>query len=875
MSALGPTTEATDGEAATDGQEARPASTTSVATVTDDGPEARGGSAPRLQAERPHLPDAAATDRVTALFAAMTLEEKTAQLVGYWLDQNGVVAPMQGEMAAAQDGTTLADITRHGIGQFTRVYGTRPVEPDERAAWLWAEQRRLKRETRLGIPALVHEECLTGLAAWKAATFPTPLAWGAAFDPDLVEQVGAAIGDSMRRLGVHQGLAPVLDVIRDPRWGRVDECIGEDPYLVGTVGTAYVRGLQSAGVDATLKHFLGYSASQAGRNHAPVHAGPREVADVFLPPFEMALRDGGARSVMNSYAEVDGVPVAADPELLTGLLRDRLGFDGTVVADYFSVAFLEVMHGVAADRGEAAALALAAGIDVELPTGDAYLAPLVERVRSGAVDEALVDRAVLRVLRQKERLGLLDPNVFEDDAPTGIDLDTPRHQALARQLAARSLVLLRNEAGGGAAGGAAAAVGGATVVAADRAAVDGGASGVPVLPIRAGSSVAVIGPNADRAEALQGCYSFANHVLAAHPDLPLGFAIPTVREALADALGHAAVRFAGGCAVTGDDRSGIADAVAAARASDVAVVVVGDQAGLFGRGTVGEGNDTDSLDLPGVQRELVEAVVATGTPTVVVLLTGRPYALGWALDGEGPLPAAVVQAFFPGEGGGLAIADLLIGVTAPSGRLPVSLPRAAGAQPYTYLHPRLGGPSDVTSADSTPVRPFGFGLGYTTFAYEDLTVDDSVPTGGSFTACVTVRNTGDRDGEDVVQLYGHDVAASVTRPLVQLLGYARVTVPAGASVRVRFDVPVQRFAFSDRALRRVVEPGDVQVWVASHAAASRPGGAVHTDGIVAVGRGAGPASLPGSATERAVVRVTGPVREVLPTDRRTVTAGVA
>ncbi|MFJ4222458.1 glycoside hydrolase family 3 N-terminal domain-containing protein [Curtobacterium luteum] len=814
------------------------------------------------------MSDAAASDRVTTLLAAMTLEEKTAQLVGYWLDQNGVVAPMQGEMAAAQDGSTLADITRHGLGQFTRVYGTRPVEPDERAAWLWAEQRRLKRETRLGIPALVHEECLTGLAAWKAATFPTPLAWGAAFDPDLVEQVGTAIGDSMRRLGVHQGLAPVLDVIRDPRWGRVDECIGEDPYLVGTVGTAYVRGLQSAGVDATLKHFLGYSASQAGRNHAPVHAGPREVADVFLPPFEMALRDGGARSVMNSYAEVDGVPVAADPELLTGLLRDRLGFDGTVVADYFSVAFLEVMHGVAADRGEAAALALAAGIDVELPTGDAYLAPLVERVRSGAVDEAVVDRAVLRVLRQKERLGLLDPDVFEDDAPTGIDLDTPRHQALARQLAARSLVLLRNEAGGG---GAAAA--------ADDASVDGGgapvADGAPVLPIRAGSSVAVIGPNADRAEALQGCYSFANHVLAAHPDLPLGFAIPTVREALADALGHAAVRFAGGCAVTGDDRSGIADAVAVARASDVAVVVVGDQAGLFGRGTVGEGNDTDSLDLPGVQRELVEAVVATGTPTVVVLLTGRPYAVGWALDGLGARPAAVVQAFFPGEGGGLAIADLLTGVTAPSGRLPVSLPRAAGAQPYTYLHPRLGGPSDVTSADSTPVRPFGFGLGYTTFAYEDLTVDDSVATGGSFTVCVTVRNTGDRDGEDVVQLYGHDVAASVTRPLVQLLGYTRVAVPAGATVRVRFDVPVQRFAFSDRALRRVVEPGDVQVWVASHAAASRPGGTVHTDGIVAVGRGAGPAQLPGSATERAVVRVTGPVREVLPTDRRTVTARVA
>jgi beta-glucosidase len=805
------------------------------------------GREPRLPSDADHPADSTATDRATALLAAMTLEEKAAQLVGYWLDQNGVVAPMQGEMAAHQDadgGRTLADITRHGIGQFTRVYGTRPVEPDERAAWLWAEQRRLKRETRLGIPALVHEECLTGLAAWKAATFPTPLAWGAAFDPDLVEQVGAAIGDSMRRLGIHQGLAPVLDVIRDPRWGRVDECIGEDPYLVGTIGTAYVRGLQSAGVDATLKHFLGYSASQAGRNHAPVHAGPREVADVFLPPFEMALRDGPARSVMNSYAEIDGVPVAANGALLTDLLRGRLGFEGTVVADYFSVAFLEVMHGIAADRGEAAELALTAGIDVELPTGDAYLSPLVDRVREGLVDESLVDRAVLRVLRQKERLGLLDPAAFEDEPPTGVDLDSPLHRTLARQLAARSLVLLSNESAGGPS---------------------------PVLPLRPGATVALLGPNADRAEALQGCYSFANHVLAGYPELPLGFSIPTVREALADSLGTAAVRFAAGCAVTGTDRSGFADAVAAATASDVAVVVVGDQAGLFGRGTVGEGNDTESLDLPGVQRELVEAVVATGTPTVVVLLTGRPYAIGWALDGDEPRPAAVVQAFFPGEGGGLAIADLLTGVASPSGRLPVSLPRSAGAQPYTYLHPRLGGPSDVTATDSTPVRPFGFGLGYTSFAYSELVVDESVGTDGAFAATATVANTGERAGEDVVQLYGHDVHGSVTRPLVQLLGYARVALGAGESTRVRFRVPVQRFAFSDRAMRRVVEPGDVQVWVASHAAASRPGGTVHADGIVAVGRGSGPRPVPGSATDRAVVRVTGPVREVEASDARLVT----
>ncbi len=295
------------------------------------------------------------------------------------------------------------------------------------------------------IPALVHEECLTGLAAWKAATFPTPLAWGASFDPDLVREVGAAVGSSMHALGVHQGLAPVMDVVRDPRWGRVDECIGEDPYLVGTVGTAFVQGLQGQGVHATLKHFLGYSGSTAGRNHAPLHAGPREIADVFLPPFEMAILDGGAWSVMNSYVDIDGIPAAANTDLLTGVLRERLGFTGVVVADYFAVAFLEVMQAIASDRGEAAALALTAGIDIELPAGDAYLAPLADQVRTGAISEAYVDRAVLRALRQKEALGLLEPDAFASGPPAPIDLDPPEHQALARRLAERSVILLTND----------------------------------------------------------------------------------------------------------------------------------------------------------------------------------------------------------------------------------------------------------------------------------------------------------------------------------------------------------------------------------------------------------------------------------------------
>lgn len=713
-------------------------------------------------------------ERVHKLLLQMTLEEKLAQIVGFWEKKDGeAVAPLQGEFGSI---TNLEHFARHGLGHLTRPYGTRPVDAIERARWLWSFQRQLVTGTRLGIPAIVHEECLTGLNAWKAATFPTPLSWGASFDPELVERMGAAIGQSMRALGIHQGLAPVLDVIRDPRWGRVDECIAEDPYLVGTVGTSYVRGLQSQGVHATLKHFVGYSASRAGRNFAPVHAGAREVNDVLLIPFEMAVVDGGARSVMHSYAEIDGVPVAADPRLLTGLLRDQWGFDGSVVADYFGVAFLHLLHHIAGDLGDAAGQALSAGVDIELPTGDAYLAPLAEAVRAGRVDEALVDRAVLRVLRQKLELGLLDATF--DDPPDVVDLDSAEHRAIARKLAEESVVLLRNDG---------------------------------VLPLPPGRRIAVIGPNADRDEALFGCYSFLNHVLPQHPGVEPGIAMPTVFAALRTEFND--IAFSAGCGVDDTDRSGFASAVAAATQADVAILVVGDQAGLFGRGTVGEGCDRDDLELPGVQRDLVEAVLATGTPTVLVLLTGRPYAIGWAME----RCAAVVQAFFPGEEGGVAIAGVLVGRINPSGRLPISLPRSAGAQPFSYLHPALGEGNEVTNLSTTPVAPFGFGLSYTTFGYQELAVPSHVPTDGALPVSVRVTNTGSVAGDDVVQLYGRDIVGSVTRPVAQLLGYQRVHLAPGESVTVRFTVPTTRLAFTDRSYRRVVEPGDVELWVGTSA----------------------------------------------------------
>ncbi|RNG03143.1 glycoside hydrolase family 3 protein, partial [Streptomyces botrytidirepellens] len=460
-----------------------------------------------------------AEDRADDLLSLMTLEEKLAQLYSVWpgseSEEGEDVAPLQHEVAEAVD---LDGLLPHGLGQLTRPFGTAPVDPSEGAAALARTQARITAANRFGIPALVHEECLTGFTAWRATVFPTPLAWGASFDPALVERAAALIGGSMRSVGVHQGLSPVLDVVRDARWGRTEESIGEDPYLVATVGTAYVRGLESAGIIATLKHFAGYSASRGARNHAPVSIGPRELAEMILPPFEMALRDGGARSVMHSYSDLDGVPSAANPWLLTELLRDQWGFTGTVVADYFGVSFLELAHRVADSPGRAAALALAAGVDVELPAVRCYGTPLRDAVRAGEVPESLVDRAVRRVLTQKGELGLLDPD-WSPEAPEGVDFDPPAMRAVARQLAEESVVLLADDG--------------------------------DVLPLAPTARIAVVGPLADDPAAMLGCYTFPRHVGIEHPDLPMGVEVPTLLAALRAELPGARISHAEGCAPPG------------------------------------------------------------------------------------------------------------------------------------------------------------------------------------------------------------------------------------------------------------------------------------------------------------------------------------
>nr|WP_243648411.1 glycoside hydrolase family 3 N-terminal domain-containing protein [Agromyces fucosus] len=715
-----------------------------------------------------------ADERARALIAVLTLEEKVAQLYGIWIgasDDGADVAPHQHEMTGTVD---LDAVLPRGLGQVTRPFGTAPVDAALGAQSLARLQARIAASSRFGIQALVHEECLAGFAAYGATAYPVPLSWGATFDPALIEQMARRIGADMRSVGVHQGLAPVLDVVRDARWGRVEETIGEDPYLVGSVGTSYVRGLEASGIVATLKHFVGYSASRAGRNLAPVSVGARELADVLLPPFEMVVREAAPRSVMNAYTDLDGVPTAADRDLLTGLLRETWGFDGTVVADYFSVAFLQTLHGTSGDLGDAAVAALEAGIDVELPTVHAFGEPLIAAVEGGRIAESVIDRALLRVLVQKVELGLLDEPA-EHAASTGtkgsVDLDSPENRDLARRIAEQAIVLLHNDG---------------------------------TLPLAAPTRIAVIGPTADDPLAVLGCYGFPTHVGVHHPESGLGIELPTLVEALREEFPGAEIALAAGTSIVGGETDGFAEAVELAASADVVVLALGDRAGLFGRGTSGEGCDAETLDLPGAQGALLEAVLDAGTPTVLTLLAGRPYVLGTAPERA----AGIVQAFFPGEEGTRALAAILSGRVNPSGRLPVSVPATPGAQPSTYLASTLARRSEVSNIDPTARYPFGHGLGYAPFAWSDLVIDEAESTtAGSFRMSLTIENTGDRTGAEIVQLYLHDPVASVVRPLQRLIGFQRVELEPGASVRLGVEVPADLASFTGRDGLRIVEPG--------------------------------------------------------------------
>jgi beta-glucosidase len=572
------------------------------------------------------------------------------------------------------------------------------------------------------------------------------------------------------------------------------------------MGTAFVEGLQgsslSDGVIATAKHFVGYGAGEGGLNWAPAHIGDRELREVYLHPFEAAVVHSGIRSMMNAYHELDGVPCCASGELLSDILREAWGFDGIVVSDYFAVDQLATYHRLAAGKVEAAAMALEAGLDTELPSTDCFAGPLATALAEGLITQATLDRAVRRTLRLKFELGLFEnPYVDADRAVAAVD--TPDHRSLAREVAQQSMVLLRNQ--------------GALPL--------GDTPGV----------IAVIGPNADTVRNLRGDYAYPAHIesLIEMREKSNVFAVPipddvdfvasqlegtTILDALRTRFGDA-VRYAPGCAVNDDDTSGFAEAVELAAAADVAVLVLGDKSGLTTDCTSGEGRDRSTLDLPGVQEQLARAVLDTGTPVVTVLVVGRPC----GSEEIHRRSDAVLLAWLPGQEGGAAVADVLAGEVNPGGKLPITFPRSVGQVPVFYAHKVSGGRShwhgDYVDGPATPMYPFGYGLGYTAFEVTDAEVETpTVADGESVRVSVSVTNTGAVTGDEVVQLYVRDTEASITRPLLELKSFARVTLEPGSTRRVTFEVAFGQLGFYDRALEYVTEEGEIEIFVGTSSA---------------------------------------------------------
>jgi len=726
--------------------------------------------------------------RVKDLLERMTLEEKVAQLGTIWgfevLGENKKFSREKAEK-----------LLKHGIGQITRPGGSTNLKPEEAAEFINEIQRFLVEETRLGIPAIMHEECLTGYMCLEATMFPQAIALASTWDPELIERMAEKIREDMRKVGAHQGLAPVLDVARDPRWGRTEETYGESPYLIAKMGTAYVRGLQGnnikEGVIATVKHFVGYSSSEGGKNWAPAVISERILREIFLFPFECAVKEAGALSVMNAYNEIDGVPCASSRKLLTEILRNEFGFGGIVVSDYSAIDMLRAYHKIAMDKKEAARLALEAGIDIELPKIDCY-EYLKSLVQEGIISEKLIDEAVSRVLKVKFMLGLFEKPYVDVKSAKFND-----HRDLALEIARKSVVLLKNDG---------------------------------TLPIKKDTRrIAVIGPCADSVRNLMGDYMYPAHIEVfteldteslevPKPNINeimdhYRSRIPTILEAIKKKV-RGEVLYAKGCDIIGESKEGFKEAVEIARKSDIVILAVGDRSGLTKNCTSGETRDSGTLNLPGVQKDLILEITKVGVPTVLVLVTGRPYSLKDVVDKVN----AIVEIWFPGEAGGEALADVLFGDYNPGGKLPITFPRSVGQIPVYHYQKPSGTMSywwkDYVDESVTPLFPFGHGLSYTKFEFSNLRIEpETIPTAGRFVVKVDVKNTGKVKGDEVVQLYVGREYASVTRPVKELKGFKRVSLKPGEKKTVVFEVHTDVLAFYDSNMKLVVEPGTFKIMV--------------------------------------------------------------
>lgn len=709
--------------------------------------------------------------RVDDLLGRMTLEEKIDQLshIHYAsVMENGRIDTLRFNQMMGKgtrgfiEGFTLS-------GRDCRTYMSAALERSRRS--------------RLGIPVFTTTEALHGSVHDGSTIFPQAVGLGSTFNPALVGEMAAAIAEELRAQGVNQILSPVLDVCRDLRWGRVEECFSEDPYLNGLMASAQVKAYRRGGISPMLKHFGPHGEPVGGLNLSSVQCGERDVLSVFLRPFEMVVREGNTLAVMSSYNSWNHEPNSSSHWMMTELLRDNWGFKGYIYSDWGAIDMLHYFHHTAADAQDAARQALSAGLDVEA-SGDAYR-KIKDLVESGLLDIAVVNQAVRRVLYAKMALGLFDDRQPLPDYDRSVH--TPEHIALARTLAEESVVLLKNEGN--------------------------------LLPLSADrlKSVAVIGPNAARVQF--GDYTWSR----SNAD---GI---TLRQALEARCGRRVkVQYAQGCDMVSDDTTRIAEAVDAARNADVSIVVLGSASASLARdyanATCGEGFDLSDLRLTGAQETLLRRVQATGRPVVLVLLAGKPFVLTWAKE---HVPAILVQ-WYPGEQGGNALADIILGKVNPSGKLNYSFPESTGNTPcyYNYLptdkgyyhNPgRPGKPGrDYVFAAPRALWAFGHGLSYTTFTYADPATDRSVyaPT-DTIVLTVTVSNTGQRAGKEVVQLYVRDKTASVVTPVQELRAFEKVSLDAGESRRVTLRVPVDDLALYDRQMRRVVEPGEFELRVGS------------------------------------------------------------
>ncbi len=735
-------------------------------------------------------PNLAIEKRVVDLIRKMTIEEKVSQMTQLPLsklsmDKNGEVS--ENSLAALFKGSSIGTLESPFIGV------------NEISIYSEAADKYLRGKTRLGIPAIQIAECVHGQLAFGTTIFPQAIGQGCTWNPALIKRMSSAIAAEATLSGVDQALSPLFDVARDPRYGRVEECFGEDPYLVAEMGKAFVIGMQGdpeitkdkipdGKIMCTAKHFAGYSTPLGGINLGPVNVGWREMRSVHLYSFEKAVKDANVYSVMPSYNEVDGIPSHANDFLLRNILRGEYDFKGYVYSDYGAVWMLEQFHKITANKEETAITALKAGVDVETPDNYSY-SELINLVKSGKIDVSLIDESVKNILTVKFKAGLFD-KPFKAVKNVSEKVHTKESIALAREIAEESVVLLKNE------------------------------NNMLPLDMSKIKSIAVIGPNADQVQ--YGDYS-------ATKDNKTGV---TIFEGIKNFVkGKVDIKYAKGCGITQLDKSGFAQAIETAKSSDVVVLVVGGTSmPLFGVGwgkedkndpaTCGEGYDRTELVPPGVQPELIEEIYKTGKPVIYILVHGRPYTIAWEKE---HFPA-ILDAWYPGEQGGNAIANILFGAVNPSGRLSVSLPKNVGQLPVFYNHkpsgrgyyhvpgkPEKPG-RDYVFSSPDPLYPFGYGLSYTQFEYSSLKIDKKeLSAGDTIHLSVNVKNTGKVAGKEVVQIYINDKVSSVTTPVKALKSFAKEEIKPGEEKTIKFCIPCHELGLWNKDMKYVIEPGEFEI----------------------------------------------------------------